>query len=211
MSSKALFQRLAALWTSTGDGSGFERAEAVVIVEGVEGLDVQDRGAVFGLREADGFVTDAVLEAFGPTRRAGDHAHSVGAQGVEFTRGTVGGGRHGFEISVARDLEVTVESLHQRATVLRGIGAVQQRMRGVIGLRAALVGDDELGRGGGLGDQAYAAVCDGVGDIGLPREAGDVARRPDRTTRAVQRSDGAGGGGFGLRGTAEEREHGGAF
>jgi len=191
-----------------GYGGGLERAETIMVIEGVERLDVEDRGAVFGLSETDGLVANAILEAFRPTRRAGDHPHSVRAEGVEFARGAVGGGWNGFEIGVARDLQVTVERLHQRAAILCWVGALQQRERGVLGLGAALIADDELRRGGGLGDQAHAAVSDGVRDIGLPREAGDVARRPDRTACAMERGDGPRGGGFGLRGTAEEREHG---
>ena len=64
------------------DRGGLKRAKAVVIVEGVERLDVQDRRGAFGLREANGFVPDAVLVP----RRPGDDAHTVGAQGVKLGR-----------------------------------------------------------------------------------------------------------------------------
>ena len=103
---------------------------------------------------------------------------------------------------------MTVERLHQRAAILGGVGALQQCKRRVVSLGSAFLSDAHWDAGRALGDEADTAMGDGVGQIGLAREAGEVARGPDGAARPVDRGKCAGGGGFGLWGTAEEKSMG---
>ena len=96
-----------------GRGGGLDGGEAVVVVGGVEQLDVQDRAhAGHGLAgEAHGAAAGGVLEGLGPAVGAGDHLHAVGAQRVQLAQAAADG--DGLEVGVAGDEQEAVPGLQQ--------------------------------------------------------------------------------------------------
>ena len=107
---------------SMARGGGLDGGEAVVVVDGVEQLDVQDR-AHAGRHlagEADAAAVGRVLEGLGPAVGAGDDLHAVGAQRVQLAHLAADG--DGFEVGVAGDEQEAVPGLEQVGARRRGWG-----------------------------------------------------------------------------------------
>ncbi len=102
-----------------GGGRGFQRGRAVVVGDGVEELQVQDRAdALHDVgHEASALAVGRVLVALGPAVGARDHLHAVDAQGVQLAEFAAGGD----------DFEVGVAGHEQRA--VPGFEEIEQRVR----------------------------------------------------------------------------------
>ena len=106
-----------------GRGGGLDGGEAVVVVDGVEQLEVQDRAhAGYHLAgEAHAAAGGGVLEGLGPAVGAGDDLHAVGAQRVQLAQ--LAAERDGLEVGVAGDEQEAVPGFQQvRGGAGRGWG-----------------------------------------------------------------------------------------
>lgn len=105
---------------------GLERRQAVIIVGGMEQLDVVDRSHAVRhfARNADSAATNGVLERLGPTVSAGHHLHPVGAQDVQFAQ--ISGNRNGLDVGVARHEQEADKALHEVRPSLVGVRLADQ-------------------------------------------------------------------------------------
>ena len=116
-----------------GGGGGLDGAHAVVVVDGVEQLDVQDR-AHAGHRlagKAHALAAGGVLEGLGPAVGAGDDLHAVGAQRVQLADLAADG--DGFQVGVAGHEQEAVPGLEQVGRAGDGRGAGDQVEERVLG------------------------------------------------------------------------------
>jgi len=162
-----------------GGCGGLDRRQSVVVVDGVEELDVQDRthaGRYFA-GEAHGAAVGRVLEGLGPALGARDDFHAVGSQRMQLAQAAADS--DGLEVGVAGDEQEAVPRLQQVRRAADRIGAgdeVEERMFG--DLLLALV-EQQRHAGGGLCHHAHRAVDDGVLHEAFAGEGGVVARAPD--------------------------------
>jgi hypothetical protein len=189
-------------------GGGLDRREAVVVVDGVEELQVQDfadTGDGVGV-EARRDAVERIGVSVGPAVGAGNDGDAVGAERVQLADLAVDADR--FEIAVAGD-EQEADELFDQVGARRGRVRREQQAgeRVVLDVAVALV-DDQRDGADGLRDHAHAAIDDGVLHEAFTRESGVVARRVHGMTRAVDGDERARAVGFALarRQTSERVE-----
>jgi hypothetical protein len=182
-------------------GGGLDGGEAVVVVDRVEELDVQDRAhARHHLAgEAHAAAGGRVLERLGPAVGAGDHLHAVGAQRVQLA--DLAGKRHRLEVGVAGDEQEAVPGLEQIGGGGDRVGAGEEVEEGVLGELGVALVEEQRNAGGGLGQHAHRAVDDGILGEALAGEGGVVARRPDRSAQRLEGEQGPDAAGLGVGST----------
>jgi hypothetical protein len=159
-------------------GGGLDGREAVVVVGGVEQLDVQDRAYARGglAREAHTSSSRCVLEGLGPAVEAGDDLHAVGAQRVQLADLAVDG--DGFQVGVAGYEQEAVPGFEQVGGGCDRIGAGDEVEQRVLGDLVVARIEEQRHAGRGFRDHAHGAIDDGVLHEAFAGEGGIVARRP---------------------------------
>jgi hypothetical protein len=161
---------------------GLERRHAVVVVQRIEKLQVQDVVS----RQPHRLSVDRVFKCLGPAVRGGDGLHAVRAQRVDLADAAIDVDL--LDIGIAGHQQKAEELFEELAAGLARIGLGQeceQRMQ--CRFRFAIV--DEPGqRGGGFRDHADGAVADCIGGEALLRQCRIVARRPLGPARRMHRN-----------------------
>lgn len=145
------------------ESRGLEGAQSIIIVLGVKGADVHDRGGTGRLidREARGAAADFIFIADRPAVGSGHDAHAVRPQDVQLARPAAGQlGR--LQIAVAGDLEESIKALHQFNARLQGVRPGQQVQKRMPGQPLVAAKQEKRHRGRTFRDDSHHPMGDGV-------------------------------------------------
>ena len=143
--------------------------KAIMVILWMEAFDMADRTEKSRYVEAVLTPADSVVIGDRPSIRAGDQAHPVRAQHMQFRQRTGFGGDQ-FQIGISGQKQLGIERLKQFGAALRGVGVAQQRQNRMCLEPLAVCLQDQRQGCSCFGQHLDAAETDRIAGIACARQ-----------------------------------------